>query len=55
MKASEPISYVALTRKNENTISVMAVMSRQYDCIIYEIDVYEQRIMSQYSKGGFEA
>lgn len=31
---------MALTQENEKSISVMAVMSRQYDCIIYEIEHY---------------
>ena len=43
-----------MTHETENTVSVMAVMSRQYDCIIYEIDVYEQRIVCQYTNGGGE-
>ena len=54
IKAPRPIPYAALTQKTENTVSVMAVMSRQYDCIIYEIDVYEQRIVRQYTNGGGE-
>lgn len=51
IKQSESIPYAALTQDDEHMISVMAVMSRQYNCIIYEIDVYEQRIVRQYSKG----
>ena len=51
VKAPEPVSYADLTRGNDSTISVLAVMSRQYDCIIFEIDVYEQKIVRQYSKG----
>lgn len=54
IKAPRPIPYAALTQENENTVSVMAVMSRQYDCVIYEIDVYEQRIVRQYTNGGGE-
>lgn len=54
IKAPRPIPYAALTQENESTVSVMAVMSRQYDCIIYEIDVYEQRIVRQYTNGGGE-
>ena len=51
VKVPEPVSYADLARGNDSTISVMAVMSRQYDCIIFEIDVYEQKIVRQYSKG----
>ena len=52
IKAPRPTPYTALTQENEYTISVMAVMSHQYDCIIYEIDVYEQRIVRRYTNGG---
>lgn len=52
IKAPRPTPYTALTQENEYTINVMAVMSHQYDCIIYEIDVYEQRIVRRYTNGG---
>ena len=51
VKLPEPVSYADLARGNDSTISVMAVMSRQYDCIIFEIDVSEQKIVRQYPKG----
>ena len=51
VKVPEPVSYADLTRGNDSMISVLAVMSRQYDCIIFEIDVYEQKIVRQYSEG----
>ena len=54
IKVPGPVSYAALTQENENSISVMAVMSRQYDCIIYEIDVYKQRIIRRCANGGDE-
>lgn len=43
------LSYSSLSKENAKTISVMAVTNRQYDCIIYEIDVYEKKIIRQYS------
>lgn len=49
LKQPEPVSYAALTKKNAHIINVMAVMTRQYDCTIYEIDVYEQRVVHQHS------
>ena len=54
IKVPGPVSYAALTQENQNSISVMAVMSRQYDCIIYEIDVYKQRIIRRCANGGDE-
>lgn len=50
IKQSGPLSYAALTKANSHIINVMAVMSRQYDCTIYEIDVYEQKIIHQHSR-----
>ena len=50
VKQSVPVSYAAMTVGSSDTISAMAVLSRQYDCIIYEIDVYEQKIIKQYSQ-----
>lgn len=47
IKQTGPIPYVALKRESEKTISVMAVISHQYNRIIYEIDVYEQKIVRQ--------
>lgn len=49
IKQTRPIPYVALKRESETTINVMAVISHQYDRIIYEIDVYEQKIVRQQS------
>lgn len=50
IKRPKDISYSALSQENANTISVMAVAGRQYDCIIYEIDVYAKKIIRQYSR-----
>lgn len=49
IKQSRPLSYAALIKVNTHIINIMAVMSCQYDCTIYEIDVYEQKIIHQHS------
>lgn len=49
VKEAVPVSYAAMTKENADTICVMAVRSRQYDCVVFEINVYEKKIISQHS------
>lgn len=49
VKQPNSIFCTALSPKSADTIRIMAVTNRQYDCLIYEIDVYRQKIVRQYS------
>lgn len=49
IKEKEPVSYTAMTKEDADTIRVMAVRDRQYDCAVLGVNVYEEKIVSQHS------
>lgn len=42
----EPVPWTAMAAEDSHTVSVMAVMGRRYDCAVYTVDVYEERLVS---------